>query len=239
MCGRYAASRRPDELVEEFEIEAEPPLPLPPNWNTAPTQSIYAVADLDEKRTLMIVRWGLIPSWAKDAKGGAKTFNARVETVAEKPTFRSAFKSRRCLIPADGYYEWYTLSAQNSGTVAPKQPFYIHRIDARPLAMAGLYETWRDPTSGEAITTATIITTNSQGRIAQIHDRMPVLLPRERYDAWLAREASKESLLALLAVEGADQDLVADPVGRQVNSSRNNGPELIEPLPFDDEPTLL
>ena len=233
MCGRYAASRRPEELIEEFEIETVPAHLLEPNWNTAPTQSIYVVAEVEQRRTLFIASWGLIPSWSKDSKGGAKTINARVESIAEKPSFRAAFKSRRCIIPADGYYEWYA-------KMAPKQPFYIHRLDGKALAMAGLYEHWRNPVSGDLITSATVITTASKGGIAQIHDRMPVLLPRERYDAWLTPAPSpKESLLALLDVPGADLDLVALPVTRRVNSVRNNGSELIEVIPTEEEPLLF
>lgn len=233
MCGRYASSRRPEELIEEFEIESVPAHLLEPNWNTAPTQSIYVVAEVEQRRTLFIASWGLIPSWSKDSKGGAKTINARVESVAEKPSFRAAFKARRCIIPADGYYEWYT-------NVVPKQPFYIHRLDGKALAMAGLYEHWRNPISGELIISATVITTASKGGIAQIHDRMPVLLPRERYASWLAPAPSpKESLLALLDVPGADVDLVALPVTRRVNSVRNNGRELIEAIPVEDEPLLF
>lgn len=233
MCGRYAASRRPEELIEEFEIESVPARLLEPNWNTAPTQSIYVVAEVEQRRTLFIASWGLIPSWSKDSKGGAKTINARVESVAEKPSFRAAFKARRCIIPADGYYEWYT-------KVVPKQPFYIHRLDGRALAMAGLYEHWRNPISGELIISATVITTASKGGIAQIHDRMPVLLPRERYASWLAPAPSpNESLLALLDVPEADLDLVALPVTRRVNSVRNNGRELIEAIPIEDEPLLF
>ena len=233
MCGRYAASRRPEELIEEFEIESVPAHLLEPNWNTAPTQSIYVVAEVEQRRTLFIASWGLIPSWSKDSKSGAKTINARVESIAEKPSFRAAFKSRRCIIPADGYYEWYTKTA-------PKQPFYIHRLDGRALAMAGLYEHWCNPVSGELITSAAVITTASTGGIAQIHDRMPVLLPRERYDSWLTPDPPpKESLLALLDVPGADLDLVALPVTRRVNSVRNNGSELIEAISIEDEPLLF
>ena len=245
MCGRYAASRRPEELIEEFEIESVPAHLLEPNWNTAPTQSIYVVAEIEKRRTLFIASWGLIPSWSRDSKSGAKTINARVESVADKPSFRAAFKARRCIIPADGYYEWYTLANQNlaeqeSRRFAPKQPFYIHRVDGKALAMAGLYEHWRNPVSGELITSATVITTASTGGIAQIHDRMPVLLPRERYSSWLAPAPSvKESLLALLDVPEADLDLVALPVTRRVNSVRNNGTELIEPIPIEDEPLLF
>jgi putative SOS response-associated peptidase YedK len=188
----------------------------------------------------MIARWALIPSWSKDAKNGAKTINARIESVAEKPSFRSAFKSRRCIIPADGYYEWYTLSTQGTKSPSPKQPFYIHRKDDRSLAMAGLYEYWRDPEGGDLIISATIITTSSEGQIASIHDRMPVLLPRDRYDAWLApAPAPINSLLALLDIGGEDQHLVCDPVSQRVNSARNNGAELIEPLPFEEEPPLF
>jgi len=240
VCGRYAASRRPDELIEEFGIESTSTQTLQPNWNVAPTQSVYVIVESELVRTLTIARWGLIPSWSRDASIGAKTINARIETVAEKPAFRSAFKSRRCIVPADGYYEWYTRSAEDAASVPPRQPFYIHRTDKKSLAMAGLYEFWHDPVSGDSLTTATVITTNAVGHIARIHDRMPVLLPTDRIEPWLdSSEQDLRSLLELLSVPEADQDLVAVPVSRQVNAVRNNDVGLIEPIPFADEPRLF
>jgi len=240
MCGRYASSRNPEDLIEEFEIEVAPPMKLAPNWNTAPTQSIYVIAELLKKRTLLIARWGLIPSWATDLSMGARTVNARMESVAEKPSYRAAFKTRRCLIPADGYYEWYQGRVSGSLKAVPKQPFYLHRKDGRSLAMAGLYEYWRNPVTDEVLTSATIITTSSQGALSQIHDRMPVLLPEDRYRAWLdSEERAKAELLELLQVQEMDQDLVAEPVSRLVNSVRNNGSGLIRPVPLELETPLI
>jgi putative SOS response-associated peptidase YedK len=233
VCGRYAASRRPDELIEEFEIESATTQIIPPSWNVAPTQSVYLIVQNDDIRALEIARWGLIPSWAKDPSIGAKMINARVETVAEKPSFRSAFKSRRCLVPADGYYEWYTPSDDGSAVRRPKQPFYIHRTDTKSLAMAGLYEQWTDPESSKSLTTVTIITTSAVGSIALIHDRMPVLLPVDRFEPWLNRnEKDSVALLDLLAVKDADRNLIATAVSTQVNSVRNNNAGLIEPIPL-------
>ncbi|HUW79042.1 MAG TPA: SOS response-associated peptidase [Candidatus Nanopelagicaceae bacterium] len=239
MCGRYAASRRPEELIEEFELESMPDQLLAPNWNTAPTQSIYFVAEIAGKRTLTIARWGLIPSWSKDAKNATRTFNARIDSV-DKPSFRSAFRSRRCIVPADGYYEWYKFSGGGIKNSMAKQPFYIHRADGGFLAMAGIYEYWRDPESGDLVTSAAIITREAVGPPAAVHDRMPVVLPSERYRAWLASDpSSPDSIPDLLGVDEIGVGLVCEPVSRLVNSARNNGPELTEPLPFEAERPLF
>src|SRR5665647_1301278 len=147
MCGRYASSRRPEDLVSYFEVEEPPEEVLEPSWNVAPTDPVYAVVQR-EKRRLRVLRWGLVPSWSKDAKGGARLINARMESVKDKPAFRKAFATRRCLLPADGYYEW-----KQDGTT--KQPYFVTAAD--PLAMAGLYEHWKSP-EGEWLSTCTVIT---------------------------------------------------------------------------------
>ena len=166
MCGRYAASKNPADLVEEFEVVVAPDKELKPDYNVAPTKLVYAVLDRrprdstgsdgstgEVRRELAIVKWGLVPSWAKDPAIGNKMINARVETVSEKPSYRRAFAKRRCVLPADGYYEWYTPTdgAKTASGKPVKQPFFIHQADGRSLAMAGLYELWRDPTRADEI----------------------------------------------------------------------------------------
>jgi putative SOS response-associated peptidase YedK len=252
MCGRYASSRKPESLVEEFEVVAPVKEELRPDWNVAPTKKVYAiVARADDEhaepqRSLTVMRWGLVPSWAKDPAIGSRMINARVETVAEKPSFKRAFLSRRCLIPADGYYEWYTEQAE--GGKPRKQPFYIHRADGASLAMAGIYEFWRDPTKAEDdptafVVTNSVITTSATDDVGRIHDRMPQIVERANWAAWLdpsMKDAQQALSLLTPAIAGG---LEAYPVSTSVNAVRNNGPELIEPIPFAEtdqgEPTLL
>jgi putative SOS response-associated peptidase YedK len=245
MCGRYAASRKPEDLVEEFEVDRVMVREsLEPDFNVAPTKNVYAVlerapreapADAPPERRLTVVRWGLVPSWAKDPSIGNRLINARMETVAEKPSFRRAFASRRCLLPADGYFEWYATSNKTAKGKPVKQPFFIHPADNGVLAMAGLYEIWRDRSRDEDDAeafrwTCTVLTTTAEDAVGQIHDRMPLLVEPERYDAWLdPRTDDKDSLLSLL-VPAAPGRLEAFPVSTMVNNVRNNGPELVEPI---------
>lgn len=226
--------------------------PLQPDYNVAPTKRVYAVLERTEsssrddgdsaaaandagvngdrpERELRVVRWGLVPFWAKDVKIGSRMINARAETVAEKPAFRRAFARRRCLLPADGYYEWQKLPG------AAKQPVYISPKDGRPLAFAGLYEIWRDPAlAGEDpdswLWTATIITTTAPDEIGEIHDRMPMIIGRDSWADWLDPAVSEVADLRALLVPAAASGLRTYPVSAQVNSVRNNGPRLIEPL---------
>jgi putative SOS response-associated peptidase YedK len=251
MCGRYASSRRPEDLVEEFEIDkVEVKEPLQPDFNVAPTKQVYAVVQrpvaADDKqgpseRQLRAVRWGLVPFWAKDPGIGNKMINARMETVHEKPAFRRPFASRRCLLPADGYFEWYPTEQRTKAGKPVKQPFYIHPADGRVLAMAGLYEIWRDPTRDEDdparfLWTCTVITTSAEDSVGHIHDRMPLMVERDRWDAWLDPTAADDpDALKGLLVPAAPGRLEAYPVGTAVNNVRNNAPELVEPLPAEDE----
>jgi putative SOS response-associated peptidase YedK len=176
MCGRFALIIDASLLADVFDVD--PPRELEPRFNIAPTQTIPIVrANREGSRELALVRWGLVPSWAKDEKMGARMINARGETVVEKPSFRSAVKSRRCLIPADGFYEWVR-------TGEGKQPHFIHFSDARVFAFAGLWERWHKA-SGEPVDTCTVITTSPNELIADLHDRMPVILPQTVYDEWL------------------------------------------------------
>jgi putative SOS response-associated peptidase YedK len=186
------------------------------------------------ERQLRIVRWGLVPFWAKDVKIGYKLINARAETVSEKPAFRRAFALRRCLLPADGYYEW---QPQEGGA---KQPVYISRADGHPLAFAGLYELWRDGTVAEDdpdawLWTTTIITTSAPDELGHIHDRMPMIIDRASWTDWLDPDNRDVSDLRALLAPAAVGGLTTYPVSKAVNSVRNNGPKLIEPV----DPTLV
>jgi putative SOS response-associated peptidase YedK len=246
MCGRYASSRKPEDLAEEFEIDrarvsetvAEP---LPPDYNVAPTKPVYAVLDRPEApRQLRVVTWGLVPFWAKEPKIGNRMINARVETLAEKPAYRQAFAKRRCILPADGYYEWYTTQQRGKSGKPLKQPFFIRPTDGSSLAMAGLYEIWRDPDKREDdptrfLWTCTVITTRAEDELGQIHDRMPMIVERDKWAAWLDPESGTDTVRELL-VPAAPGRLEAYPVSTSVNNVRNNGPELLEPLPADEVP---
>ena len=244
MCGRYASSRRPEDLAEEFEIDrATLPetatQPLEPDFNVAPTKQVYAVltrSQSEPERQLRVLRWGLVPFWAKDPAIGNKMINARMETVHEKPAFRRAFATRRCLLPADGYYEWYATEQKTKAGKPLKQPFFIHPADGSVMAMAGLYEIWRDPTRDEDDPqrfqwTCTVLTTTAEDAVGHIHDRMPLLVEPDRYAAWLDPSRSDVDDLKKLLVPAAPGRLEAYPVSTQVNSVRNNGPELRDPLP--------
>jgi putative SOS response-associated peptidase YedK len=249
MCGRYAAAKDPDALVEEFEVdESLVETPLQADYNVAPTKSVYAVLsripDADQvQRQLRVVRWGLVPSWAKDRSIGSRMINARSETVAEKPAFRRAFAKRRCLLPADGYFEWYTPQGEHVPKTAKgkplKQPFFIRRNDGRSLAMAGLYEWWHDQ-SGDRddpsswLLTATIITTSATDDVGRIHDRMPVVVADSDWERWLDPTVSEPDAVRGLMLPAQTVPLDAYPVSTRVNSVRNNGPELIEPLPAEE-----
>jgi putative SOS response-associated peptidase YedK len=247
MCGRYASSRRPEDLMEEFEVvDNRVEKPLEPDYNVAPTKEVYAVVDRPPSkdspdppaRQLRVLRWGLVPSWAKDPSIGNRMINARMETVAEKPAYKRAFAVRRCLLPADGYFEWYPTSQLTKSGKPRKQPFFIRPQDGGVLAMAGLYEIWRDPTREEDDPerfrwTCTVLTTEAEDAVGHIHDRMPLAVDPDRWAAWLDPETPKDSLLDLL-VPAQQGNLEAYPVSTAVGNVRNNGPQLIEPLPLEE-----
>lgn len=252
MCGRYASSRRPEDLVEEFHVEDNRvDEPLTPDYNVAPTKPVYAVVDRSSdteretdgsapavQRQLRVLRWGLVPFWAKDPKIGSRMINARMETVAQKPAYRRAFAARRCLLPADGYYEWYPTSQRTKSGKPRKQPYYIHPGDGGVLAMAGLYEIWRDPEHAEDDPqafrwTCTVLTTSAEDHLGQIHDRMPLLVEPDRYAAWLDPSPSSQEDLQALLVPAAPGRLEAHPVSAEVNNVRNNGPHLLDPTPLE------
>ena len=242
MCGRFAISKLPDELIDEFEITAgNTGAILPASWNIAPTQPIYIIRNNEQntKRELTDVSWGIIAPWSKSkadaVKSQSQAINARIETVAEKPTFRRAFKFQRCLIPASGYYEWAT--ELNYPT---KQPFYITDKDAnKTLAMAGIYESWQDET-GATISTAAIITRAAEDFLAKIHNRMPTFLPKDKWQNWLDKDIQEpEQISGLLQIKNSTAHLTATTVSTRVNSTRNNGVDLIKPIEILPDQTLF
>lgn len=233
MCGRYASSRQPDELIDEFGVTlSQVDQPIGPDFNVAPTKPVYAVLeraapDAEVSRQLRILTWGLVPSWAKDPKIAGRMINARMETLAQKPAFRRAFAARRCLLPADGYFEWYPTGQTGPRGNPVKQPFFIRPRDSSVMAMAGLYELWKDPDSGVWRWTCTVITTDAEDSVGQIHDRMPLMVDRSRWDAWLDPAAPGSTDLLTPAAPGR---LEAYPVSTLVSNVRNNGQDLIRPL---------
>jgi putative SOS response-associated peptidase YedK len=221
MCGRFNLRTPASELAKIFALirTAE----LRPRYNIAPTQPVAAIRQADDGRELALITWGLIPSWADDPQIGSRMINARAETVAAKPSFRSAFKRRRCLIPADGFYEW----KQTGAGKGPKQPFHIGRQDGKPFAMAGLWERWAKG-AGPAIESCTIITTDANSELRELHDRMPVIIPPDDYDQWLnPNEQEADALMPLLAPYHGDP-LEIYPVSRAVNNPRHDDADCVE-----------
>ncbi|HEY5821880.1 MAG TPA: SOS response-associated peptidase [Propionibacteriaceae bacterium] len=249
MCGRYASSAKPDQLMDEFEVDdLFDDLPGP-DYNVAPTVAVPAIFERKVKDTGEVRRrlaplvWGLVPSWAKDVSIGSRMINARLETVAEKPAFKKAFSTRRCLLPADGFYEWYSpeTAEPTPGKKAAKlkkQPFFIHRADGGLLVMAGIYEIWRDPTKDRSddsawLRTCSVITTQATDAAGHIHERMPMVIRREAIDGWLDPTLTDpQAALDLLGVTEADA-LEAYAVSTLVNSVKNNDPSLVDPLTED------
>ena len=223
--------------------------PLLADYNVAPTKEVYAVVqqparpeperDLPAERQLRVLTWGLIPSWAKDPSIASRLINARLETAADKPAFRKAFASRRCLLPADGYYEWYPAAQVGARGKPVKQPFFIRPREGGVLAMAGLYEIWRDPTRADEDParfrwTCTVLTTRAEDDLGHIHDRMPLMVEPRRWGQWL--DPHRDAPADLLTPAQAS-GLEAYPVSRRVNDVRNNGPDLLTPLPLSPQGT--
>ncbi len=221
MCGRYFLTTPGEVLAAALELESVPE--LEPRYNIAPSQPVAIVRAAGPGRELAQVTWGLIPGWAKERAIGNRLINARGETVAEKPSFRDAFRKRRCLIPADGFYEWKKLSTG-------KQPFVLRRKGGGPIALAGLWSSWKDRETGEELETCAIVTTTPNELAATVHDRMPVILGHDARTAWLDPEAPPEILAALLAPYPA-AEMETYPVSRRVNDPGNDDPACIEPLP--------
>jgi putative SOS response-associated peptidase YedK len=219
MCGRYTLGVSPARIAEQFELTLEPD--LPPRYNIAPTQEAAIVVAAPGGRRLELRRWGLVPSWAKDPKIGHRLINARAEGIEAKPSFRTAFRRHRCLVPADGFYEWQPARPR-------KQPFYIRRRDAQPFAMAGLYETWHAGRDDE-IASFTIITTEANALLRPIHARMPAILAPGRWKTWLDSAAEPEQLQPLLASPDP-AGFEAYPVTTLVNSPGVDDPRCREPM---------
>ena len=242
MCGRYALNISGEDLALEFAAGVKDAAFTPSNWNISPTTVIPFINADDEKgeiRNVNTASWGLIPSWAKDASRASNAINARVESISEKPTFKSAFKSRRCLIPVTGYYEWAT----ELGKYKPKQPFYISHKNKSSLAIAGLYENWINPESKQSVQSAAIITREAVGILAPIHHRMPVILPKDLWSTWLSSKSllpnEIDDYLNMIDINEADKDLIFWPVSDDVNNARNSGADLAKEIALGESGTLF
>jgi putative SOS response-associated peptidase YedK len=229
VCGRFVSSSTPEAIAAYFGAEVDTPT-LPANFNVAPTTDIYAVvATPDGTPTLRTFHWGLVPSWAKDVKVGSKMINARAETVAEKPAFKPLLRKQRLLVPMDGFYEWKVVPGQKA-----KQPMFIHSANGEPLAVAGLWATWRDRENDDPdaawLHSCTLITTSNNETMALVHNRMPVLVPASRWQEWLDPTNDDVEALQKLLVPAPEDLLTMHPVSTAVNNVRNRGEELIEPI---------
>jgi putative SOS response-associated peptidase YedK len=218
MCGRYSLDVDPAAIAEHFELAEVPP--LLPRWNVAPTQNVPTVILAPEGRRLVSLRWGLVPSWAEDPSIGNRMINARAETVAEKPAFRTVLRKQRCLVVASGFFEW---KAEGKG----KQPYHFRLRDARPFAFAGLFEHWER--AGQVIDSCTVITTEANDLVRPVHGRMPAILPPERYGEWLAPGEQDPARLRALLLPFDAERMTAYPVSRLVNSPSVDDPRCIEP----------
>jgi putative SOS response-associated peptidase YedK len=231
MCGRFTLRTPATVLIEHFDLDVRGDRQLPlfgARYNIAPTQDVLVVrADAsDARRTAGMLRWGLLPSWSKGAAGaGPPMINARAETLAERPAFRTALRSRRCLVPADGFYEWQKAPGGGKGK---KQPYYIRRPDGGPFAFAGLWETWIDPAAPLTIESCTIVTTEANAALRELHERMPVVLAPADYALWLDPGVAEPGQLQHLLAPCGVEELVAEPVTTHVNRVANDDPRCIE-----------
>lgn len=221
MCGRYTSTKPAEVYAELFKARAGDLL-VGPRYNIAPTYDVLACRAMPAGKELALLHWGLIPAWAEDNKIGYRTINARAETVAVKPAYRSAFQHRRCLIAADGFYEWRPGKPR-------KQPYYIRMKEGKPFAFAGLWERW-EPEGAEAVDSCTIIVTTANDLVSQIHDRMPVLLAPQDYELWLDPEVHDPEKVISLLKPYPENEMEAYPVSFSVNSPKNEGEGLIHPL---------
>ena len=220
MCGRFVQNIRLETLQQNFNIRATDS-DIIPNYNVAPTQEILVIIKHDNENTLEKFHWGLVPFWAKDISIGSRMINARAETVSQKPSFRNAFKKRRCLIPADGFYEW-------TGEKGKKQPYYVSIPSGEPFAFAGLWETWTDDES--VYKSCTIITTAASKSIRDIHHRMPVILDPKFHEKWLNYDIQDSIELQFIINDYIIHDMIFYPVSKLVNSVKNNDPNCIKPI---------
>jgi putative SOS response-associated peptidase YedK len=230
VCGRFLSLSDPEQLAERFAVDEVRAAPLGRRYNVAPTLEVYAVIEREARRRLGTLRWGFVPYWVRELKGARQPINARIETVATSKMFADAFQRRRCLLPADGFYEW-----QDRGDGRPKQPYLLADPDGAPLAFAGIWTVWRDPTveDPEPLFSTAIVTTEARGAMADLHERMPVVLPEQLWSDWLTADADEAPhLLEAVGALGAPR-LTATPISRRVNDVRNDGPELLEPVPVE------
>jgi putative SOS response-associated peptidase YedK len=234
MCGRFVSATPPDELARYFGAEPVAEAHLEPSWNVAPTKDVYVIVETGGVRQVDAFHWGLVPFWAKSPAAGNKMINARAETLADKGAYRRAFAKRRCIIPADGFYEWEKpgpdAPAPSKGKKAKKQPWYIHRPDGEPLAFAGMWEVWRGPDGdgSDHLRSTTIITGAPNKKMAAIHDRMPVILPPDAWSTWLDRDQHDLDLLGKLLVPAPPQILTLHPVSTDVGNVANDSPHLVD-----------
>ena len=229
MCGRYASLSTPDELAGRFDVQRVAVDDLPRRFNVAPTLQVPVVVDRGGERVLDTMRWGFVPFWAKQVGKGPQPINARVETVADSRMFAQSFRRRRVLLPADGFYEWQAREGSSR-----KQPWYIHDPQDRPLALAGIWTTWTDRDSGEEVESACILTRDAAGRMAQLHHRMPVVLPAPLWTTWLEADEREAPYLHDVITRAGVPDLEARTISDRVNNVRNDGPELLEPGTVED-----
>ena len=235
MCGRFTFASNAETLQQAF-FDFEVPMNLSPRYNISPTQDVAVIANTEispEGRQVDFFHWGLIPSWAKDPSIGNRMINARSETLAEKPSFRSAYKRRRCIILSDGYYEWQKIPGERL-----KQPVYIRLKSEKPFALAGLWEIWQPKDMEEPIRSCTIITCPPNMLLEEIHHRMPVILPQDAYAEWLSPDERSADTLQSLLIPYPDEEMEAYPVSRFVNRPMNDSPECIVPLE-DNDPRLF
>ncbi len=235
MCGRYALSAEISDIAQEFSTNSAPELSLPADWNIKPTNDVYII----KNQAIEIASWGMIAHWSKSddeaAKSQSSAINARSESVHEKPTFKSAFRSNRCLLPATGYYEW----ASELGKYKTKQPIYISRDDNKLLAFTGIFQSWTSP-SGRVIQSVSIITRQAVGQLALVHSRMPVFLPRDRWADWMNPKINDVAKIrSLMDIPNPDANLGFHPVSSAVNSITGSGPGLIEPIELGEPETLF
>jgi putative SOS response-associated peptidase YedK len=224
MCGRFTNNAKPEKIKTEFKIADKNPNLFQPRYNIAPAQMIDVVFAPESERILSQLKWGLVPSWSKDAPTSKGLINARAETLIDKPSFREAFKSRRCIIPASGFYEW-----QKKGTGA-KQPYYFYLKEREVFGFAGLWETWLDKQTGELLETCTIITTEANEVLKPVHDRMPVILKIANYDEWLDAKVKDTVILQELLKPYPAKEMDSHAVSTNINYPDSNSADLIKPL---------
>ncbi len=227
MCGRYSLVASIAELEDRFGFDGADAA-YSPSYNVAPTQGVLTVVAESDARRAVRMRWGLIPSWAKDVSIGSRMINTRAETVAEKPSFRTALRRRRCLVLADGFYEWRRISTG-------KRPMRVTMASGEPFAFAGLWDTWQDP-QDETVISCTIITTEANDLLRPIHERMPVILQRDQEDLWLDHDVPEPEVLREVLIPYNPDTMNAYEISTLVNSAANDGPEVIEPIRRRDPP---